>query len=190
MSQFTEGGRIFKSQLDAVAFLKERGFRVSKSPFNRDLKAGKISTNANGHFEENSLLAYALAMKEPLAAVEQKTLTNATTTRLEADAELKKYQAERQKLRLEKERGELMPIADHEEALGARAQFFSSEIKSFITRKAAEVIDTVEGNPVHLQKLKLWWAEATEEWMDAWASDREFTLPDEEMVPDESEVDE
>ena len=115
--------RIYKTQLDAVAFLKDRGFKVSKSSLNRDLKAGKISTDANGHFEENSLLAYAVALKDPVATVENKALSSATTERLSADAELKKYQAERQKLKLEQEQGKLMPMAEYERNLAARRCF-------------------------------------------------------------------
>jgi hypothetical protein len=170
--------RAFRTQLDAVAFLKNRGFRISKSSFNRDLKAGKVSTDANGHFEEPALLAYAVAMREPTAAVADKALSSATTERLSADAELKKYQAERQKLKLEKEQGLLMPRADHERDLAARALFFRREVENFIHLHGAAIIHLTGGDEDRLAALEAFWEEKTADWMHSWSEDREFLVPD------------
>ena len=169
---------VLKTQLDAVAFLKERGFKVSKSALNRDLKAGKISTNANGHFEENALLAYAVALKEPTATVENKALSSATTERLSADARFKHYQAERQKMRLEKEQGLLMPRMEHERNLAARALFFRREVENFIHLHGPGIIHLVGGDEFRLPDLREFWEKATADWMNAWAEEREFLVPD------------
>lgn len=181
-------GRVYKTQLDAVAFLKDRGFKVSKSALNRDLKAGKISTDINGHFEENSLLAYALALKEPTATVENKALSTATTERLSADAELKKYQAERVKLKLEKEHGLLMPKAEYERNLAARALFFKKEVENFIHLYGPGIIHLVGGDENRLPDLFAHWEKVTAEWMNAWAQEREFVVddePEQDELPDE-----
>ena len=95
-------GRFFRTQADAVAYLRDAGYKISTPTFNRAVKARKVPTNANGHFDENVLLAYAGVHCEPAATVENKALSSATTERITADAELKQYQAARQKLRLEK----------------------------------------------------------------------------------------
>ena len=182
--------RVYKTQLDAVAFLKDRGFKVSKSALNRDLKAGKISTDFNGHFEESSLLAYALALKEPTAQVENKALSSATTERLSADAQLKTYQAERQKLKLEKEQGLLMPRADHERALAARALFFRNEVQNFIHLHGASIIHLVGGDELKLPDLVGFWGEKTSVWMDAWASNREFVVDESDAENEGEEVQE
>lgn len=184
-------GRVYKTQLDAVAFLKDRGFKVSKSALNRDLKAGKISTDINGHFEEASLLAYALALKEPTATAENKALSSATTFRLSADAELKKYQAERQKLKLEKEQGLLMPRSEHERDLAARALFFKKEVENFIHLYGPGIIHMVGGDENRLPDLFAHWETATAEWMNAWAQEREFVVnddPEQDEMPDEEVI--
>lgn len=170
--------RVYKTQLDAVAFLKDRGFKVSKSAFGRDLKARKVSTDTNGHFEESSLLAYALALREPVATVEDRSLSSATTERLSADAELKKYQAERQKLKLEKELGKLMPRSEHERDLAARALFFKKEVENFIHLYGPGIIHLVGGDENRLSDLVAHWETATADWMNAWAQEREFVVDD------------
>lgn len=186
--QAVPSGRIYKTQLDAVAFLRDRGFKVSKSSFGRDLKAGKISTDVNGHFEEPLLLAYALALKEPTATAENKALSSATTVRLSADAELKKYQAERQKLKLEKEQGLLMPRSEHERDLAARALFFKKEVENFIHLYGPGIIHLVGGDENRLPDLVAHWETATADWMNAWSQEREYVVPDDadELEPDES----
>ena len=179
-------GRIYKTQLDAVAFLRDRGYKVSKSALNRDLKAGRISTDTNGHFEENSLLAYAVALKAPTATVEHKALTSATTDRLSADAELKKYQSERLKLKLEKEQGKLMPKSEYERNLAARALFFKSEVRNFIHLHGAAMIHLTGGDEGRLPALVRYWEEKTAIWMDTWSQDREFVVDTDEESEDQA----
>ena len=166
--------RIFKTQLDAAAFLRDQGFKVSKSQFNRDVQARKVPRNADGNFEQGALMGYAAAHLSPVAQVENRALSDATVGRLEADAELKRYAAERARLKLEKEQGQLMPIRRHEEELSARALFFKSEIDSFGFRKAGEIIALVHGDESALPDLLHWWSNATADWMDAWAQERDF----------------
>ena len=176
-------GRIYKTQLDAVAFLKDRGFKVSKSALSRDLKDGKISTDVNGHFEENALLAYALALKEPTATAENKALSSATAEKFSAAAEKDRWQAARQKLKFEKEQGLLMHRSDHERDLAARALFFKNEVGNFIKLHGAAIIHLVGGDEAKLEELKGYWSGTTADWMHAWADEREFVVD----VDDEEE---
>ena len=93
---------------------------------------------------------------------------------------MKRYTAERTRLKLEKEMGMLMPRSEHEEALSARALFFKSEIETFGYRKAGEIIALVGGDEGKLEALLDWWERETADWMDAWDSDREFTYGEED----------
>lgn len=174
----TPAARVFKRQVDAVAFLRERGFKLSASAFCRDLKAGRVSTNPLGHFEEGALLAYAVALKEPTARAEDKALSSATASRLSADAELKRYQAERQRLKLEKEQGLLMPRSDHERDLAARALFFRREVENYIHLYGPGIIHLVGGDEDKLPLLLQHWEETTAVWMDAWSQERSFAVDD------------
>jgi hypothetical protein len=168
----------YKTQADAVAFLRDAGYKASNPTFNRAVKAGKVPTNAAGHYERNVLLAYAGAHLEPTAKVENKALSSATTERINADAELKQYQAARQKLRLEREQGLLMPRLEHERDLAARSLFFKREVENFIHLHGAAIIHLVGGEEGRLPELREYWERTTADWMNGWAEDREFLVPD------------
>ena len=126
------------------------------------------------------VLAYAAAHLKPLARQEQRELTDVTVSRLSADAEMKKINAERSRLKLEKERGTLVPRSEVEEALAARALFFRNEIENFGLRKAGEIIDLVRGDPAMLEAFMDWWRDETADWMDAWSGEREFVVNEED----------
>lgn len=166
-----------RTQLEAVAFLKARGFKIGKSKFNNDVRASLVPTNEAGEFEEAALLGYAAsAGLQAVARIEDKAAAAAQQSRLAADAELKSVQAERQKLKLAREQGLLMPREDHERDLAARATFFKSEVEAFIIRTAPAAIALVGGDEGKLQELIHFWQERTADWMDAWSQDREFVV--------------
>lgn len=164
---------VIKTQKESVEFLTNAGFKISTSQFNRDVLAGKVARTSDG-YEEGALLAYAAAHLKPLARQEQRELTNVTVSRLSADAEMKKINAERSRLKLEKERGTLVPRSEVEEALAARALFFRNEIENFGLRKAGEIIDLVRGDPAMLEAFMDWWRDETADWMDAWSGEMSF----------------
>jgi len=166
-----------RTQLDAVAFLKARGFKIGKSKFNNDVRSGLVPSNEAGEFEEAALLGYAAsAGLQAVAKIEDKATAAAQQDRLTADAALKSVQAERQRLKLAREQGLLMPREDHERDLAARATFFKSEIEAFIIRTAPEAIALVGGSEGKLQELICFWQERSADWMDAWSQDREFVV--------------
>lgn len=181
------GGRVFKTQLDAVAYLQDAGYKVSKSQFNRDVKARKVPKNAGGQFEEGALLGYAAACLAPTSQLADSAMFMASADQKSADAELKKYQAARQKLKFEKEQGLLMARADHERELGARALFFKNEVRNFIHLHGPAIIHLVGGDEQKLRSLVAWWEEKTAIWLDTWSGERSFSLPDETEVQIESE---
>lgn len=167
-----------KTQLDAVAYLTDAGYKISKSQFNRAVRARKVPVNADGHFEAPALLAYAGANLAPRGQLADAALADATAGRLSADAQLKTFQAERQKLKLQKEQGLLMPRADHERDLAARALFFKAEVRNFIHLHGAAIIALTGGDEARLRDLVEFWADKTALWMDAWSGEREYLLPE------------
>lgn len=58
--------------------LRDQGFKISKSQFNRDVQARKVAKNADGNFEEGALMGYAAAHLDPIAQVENRALSDAT----------------------------------------------------------------------------------------------------------------
>lgn len=170
-------GIMRKTQKECVEFLTNSGFKVSTSQFNRDVLAGKVSKAPDG-YEDGALLAYAAVHLKPLARQESRELTDVTVSRLSADAENKKVNAERNRLKLEREKGLLMPRSEFEENMAARALFFKNEIENFGLRKAGEIIELVCGDPARQELFMDWWREETADWMDAWSSEMNFSGPD------------
>lgn len=167
-------GQTFRTQLDAVAWLQAFGYRVSKSLFNQHFKRGLIARNGGGLFEAAALLGYAAVHLTPTARIEDAQARAAAVDRLDSDADWRAVKAARERIKLEKESGRLMPVREHEDELVARAVFFRAEIEGFIHRAGARIIDVVHGDQDLLQDLILWWNEATADWMDAWSREREF----------------
>lgn len=169
-------GQTFRTQLDAVAWLQASGYRVSKSLFNQHFKKGLIARNGAGLFEVAALLGYAAVHLTPTARIEDAQARAAVVDRLDADADWRAVKAARERIKLGKESGQLMPVREHEDELVARAVFFRAEIEGFIHRAGARIIDVVRGDQDRLQDLILWWDESTADWMDAWTKEREFTV--------------
>lgn len=184
MSESTPG-RLFKNQRQATLWLKSLGYKVTTSTFNNHFHEGHIPTNAQGQFEEVTLRSYAnlkLEAVEKKAAVDnlQKSLDKTS-----ADARLKNIQADRQQLKLERERGNLMPRDQYEKMLAARAIFFRREIENYIQLHGSAIIHLVGGREEALVELFHYWNETTADWMHAWSREREFVVDlDLENAPD------
>ena len=179
-------GRTFKSQRQAVLWLKDLGYKVTTSTFNNHHLAGHVPTNAQGQFDEVTLRSYANLKLEP---VEKRAAADGLHKSLEktsADARLKNIQADRQQLKLERERGNLMPRDQYEKMLAARAIFFRREIENYIQLYGAAIIHLVGGREEALPELLQYWSETTADWMHAWSHEREFVV-DLELEPSQPE---
>lgn len=185
-------GLTFKTQLAAVDWLTAQGFKVGKSKFNEDVKGSKrggpkIATNAEGHFEAAALLAYAGVHLTPMAKAIDAKASGVATSKIAADTRLRDIQAARQELKFQKEQGLLMPKAQHEAELSARALFFRAELEGFGPRALAGLIHLVGGREDSLQDALLFWNEQIADLMNAWAEDREFAVGDEDEQPEANE---
>ena len=179
-------GISFATQLEAVKYLNDYGYKVGKSKFNQDFKAGRVATGADGGFEKAALLGYAAQHCTTSERLEDRAGSEANLERLKADAENKKAMAARNRLKLEREMGNLISRDLHEEELGARAAFFRREIETFGPRLGSRLIALVGGDESRLEDFIRLWAEETEIWMDAWAADRAFVVPLDVVGDDET----
>jgi len=170
--------RVCKTQAEAIRYLQNAGFKLSQPVFNRAVSEHRVPTNADGHFEEAALLGYAVGNLKAKAQAENRALGDAATGRLSEDARLKKVQADRFQLKLDKEKGLLMPRMEHERSLAARALFFKREVENFIHLHGPAIIHLVGGDEGLLPDLREYWENKTADWMNAWAEEREFLVPD------------
>lgn len=168
-------GQVFKTQLQAAEWLRGKGFRVQKSKFSKDVRAGMVGRGEDG-FTEEGLLAYANAKADRVVVEEDKQDRQASLMRLNADADLKTVQAKRMQLRLEIEQGRYLPREDHELELSKRAQFFKNEVENFCYREAAEIIAVCGGDESRLEALQRHLLKRAESWLDAYSKDMEFVI--------------
>ena len=185
----------FATQLEAVEYLNDYGYKIKKSKFSKDFKAGLVSANAEGHFEKNALLGYASIHCPALERLGDRAGSEANLERVKADAENKRAMAERNRLKLERELGNIISRDEHETELAARAAFFRREIETFGVRLAPRIIALVGGDDQRLEALIKFWREETEIWMDGWSGDRAFIVPqgaaeESGAVPDMAGMDE
>lgn len=164
----------FKTQLDCVQWLEIQGFKISKSTFSLHVKSGKVATNAAGLFEASALLGYAAVNLTPTVKIEDAKARETAIVKISVDSDLKAVRAERERLKLHREQGRLMPVIVHENELAARALFFKAEIEGFIHRKSSEIIALVDGKHDRKMELINWWNDTTADWMDAWSRERDF----------------
>lgn len=175
----------FKTQLDCVQWLEIQGFKISKSTFSLHVKSGKVATNAAGLFEASALLGYAAVNLTPTVKIEDAKARETAIGKISADSDLKTVRTERERLKLHREQGRLMPVIVHKNELAARALFFKAEIEGFIHRKSSELIALVDGKHDRKMELINWWNDTTADWMDAWSRERDFadTADEDETTP-------
>jgi hypothetical protein len=178
-------GQTYKTQVAAVAFLVEQGFKVGKSKFNNDVAAGLVSTNAEGHFEEGPLLAYAALHLTAKAKTEDAQRQRAHVEKLSADQALKITMNERLQHKLAVERGEVIARADHERELATRCMFFRADLLTLSRELAPQLVVALGVDESRIKQVRLMLEEALLARMDFWASDREFVVPlDQENMTD------
>ncbi|MDL2226559.1 hypothetical protein LJB86_02750 [Deltaproteobacteria bacterium OttesenSCG-928-M10] len=177
---------IYRTQLEAVEYLQAQGYKISKSKLSLDLRKKRLPTTPEGGFEASALLGYARTHCTPLARAEDQNESSANLERIKADAANKQAMAERNRLKLERERGNLMPRDEHELDLAARAAFFRREVETLGQRLGPRLIHLVGGDENRLPDFLEFWQENTEIWMDAWSEDREFAVPLNEAESEET----
>lgn len=65
---------MFKRQLEAVDYLQQQGFKISKSKFNRDFQEGRVPCTSEKCFHAHDLLVYATqAVRETAPKLEEAT---------------------------------------------------------------------------------------------------------------------
>lgn len=178
-------GQTFKTQADAVAFLTGQGFKVGKSKFNNDVRGWLVSTNADGHFEEGPLLAYAALHLTAKAKAEDAQRQRAHVEKLSADQALKITMNERLQHKLAVERGEVIARSDHERELATRSMFFRADLLTLARELASQLVVTLGVDESNIKRVHLMLEEALLARMDFWSSDREFIIPlDQESLTD------
>jgi hypothetical protein len=167
--------RKFLSKTEAMQFLTELGYKVSRMSFHRHTLAGLIPMDKTGAYLESGLVEYAKAKLKPLYVPEVgKAVIGAQQEKLQADAKNRQIMAERAEIKLKLEQGLLIEKSILEEELGGRAGFFKREFETLFLLYGTKFVELVRGDLDCLPAFQNWWDDHVVSMFDIWSQGRSF----------------
>ncbi len=181
----------FPNALAVIDYLDASGWRAGKSTVYLHVKQGRLKPDPDGHFGVRAVLKYAkghLKRKDGAAVTQdqdqyQQDKARAETRKLQA-------QAEHWEIKTKVAAGRYVERSALEHELAMRASIFKNDIESFFRSRAGEIINLVDGIPERAPDLVQYLLEQTEEWMNRYASDREYHVPTMQTPQDDPDTDE
>jgi len=164
---------VFENLRQVYRYLKDE-WKVSERTIYNHQKEGKIRPDKDGKYPLKAVQKYArtwLKPKELALRVDDEELRR---TREKLELALREEQVKIAKLKRQREEGLLIPRADFELELAARAGVLMAGFEAMINEKAGEIIELVEGNTEKLADLIRFLHDAYGELMNEYATTREF----------------
>lgn len=149
-------GEVLKNRLEAVEWLKGRGYKIGKSKFYADVKAKKIKLRNDGMVPVAELERYVRA--EGLAPLSRST----EMTQEEMDLEEQKKRKEIEKLdweikkrefEFDKDHSKYIPREHLELELASRAGVLDSTLRTRIKEHARDLVHEMGGSPEHVPEF-------------------------------------
>jgi hypothetical protein len=174
---------IIANKLTAIAYLKDAGFKISKSTFYRHFAAGKIGPQPDGAFLKADLDTYAnkfLKLKDgTLADTDDPApvVDDALDKKRTWEARKIKAQAKHWEVKAAVLRGEYVERASYERALARRASIFKSDGENFFRVNAGEIINIVKGDPALAPDLIDFCLAQFEAWLHRYSEGAADDLP-------------
>ncbi|HEC04621.1 MAG TPA: hypothetical protein ENI84_00285 [Thiothrix sp.] len=163
----------FKNPTEVYEFLKD-GWKVSKRSVYNHVREGKLRPEAGGGYSLKAVQKYArtwLKPKEMALRADDEELR-----RMREKAEIARIteQAKLARIKREREEGLLIPRADFELELAARAAILMAGFEGMINDKAGEIVQLVQGNTDKIAELIRFLRDAYGELMNQYATTKEF----------------
>jgi hypothetical protein len=177
-AKYIDHERTFPNLLAVIDYLKINNWKIAKSRAYEHQKEGKIKPQANGTFR--------LSDVEKYAATHLKRSDGKT-----ASGSLEKYAEEKARVELDKEKEKLkqiqhknkmadglfVPREAFEQELAKRAAVIKSDVENFIRGGAEKIIALVGGDPAKAPALIEHQLDASADWLNRYAGDKEFKVP-------------
>ncbi len=165
---------------EVVTYLKDAGWKVTKSTVYRHRDQGRIGPQPNGLYLMVDVERYAhdfLKRADVSGGSRSKVVQVEQREKKAAEARKVSAQADHWEIKTKILRGEYVERAVFERALARRAAVFKSDIENFIRNYAGEMIALVGGDATRAPDLIESWLEKSEQWLARYAEEREFELP-------------
>ena len=170
-----------KSQAQVREYLGQMGYKApGRSAMSNHAKAGKLRTSASGEhaglYTEAEIQAYIkLAGLKRLDGSVDSELRAAVRQRQQAETRKIIAQAELAEIRAAESQGRLIPRAQYEADLAARARALKASITAFFRLSIDELVDLVEGDPLKAPEALDFCLDRAAAWFDSYAEAGELS---------------
>jgi len=162
-------------------YLSAAGWKVKKSKLYQDKKKGLLKMQPDGTVLKSDADAYAAVNLAPADAApdadDQETL-RLKREQLRMDLEIKRQVQERGLMRLQKERGELVPREEVDQILVSAVTVLRSSLRQWLYVNMGELVELVAGDPAKIEPAIHFWLNASNEFFNGFSRRREFEVED------------
>lgn len=170
--------RTLCSVADVHKYLKKNNWKISKSQLYEHVEQKKLKRTDEGTFSVSSVDKYALKyLRRADGSKPSKVYAEIQERKYDADARQSIADAEFKEIKTKILKGEYVKKDAFEQELTKRAVVFKSDIENFIRGGAEKIIALVGGDPTKAPALIEYQMDAAADWMDRYASDKEFMVP-------------
>lgn len=171
----------FENLVGVLAYLKDHGYKASKSSLYLHAGHGKIHPRKDdGLFHVRDVEKYAKIFLKRRGGVPQRlprVIESLQKERLTAETLKMKAQAEHWQTKTRALTGSFVPRELFEMELAKRAGVMKNDLENFARSEAPGIISVVEGNPEKASDLIQWLLNRIEDFLHRYAEEREFRVP-------------
>lgn len=161
---------------DVLTYLKEAGWKVTKTSLYRHHKEGKIAPRADGTYGQKETDKYArtwLKQQSTGKRLSEKT-DELQRKKLEQELQNEALKYQHKKLRYEKDLGKYVPKEQVELDLAGRAGILEAGLKNWVQSNAAGWIRLVDGDMKKVGELINYVIRELDEHINSYASDLDY----------------
>jgi hypothetical protein len=168
----------FKSQESVLEYLKNAGWKVSKSNLNRHCKEKLLRPSEDGTYSQRAVERYAKTWLKQIATGQKvnERLDRLQEERLEKELKAANLKLDREQFELDVRRGRFIPRDDVEMMIVGRAVAFMAHLNHMVQSGVPDWIDLVGGDQGRAPELVSAISEAIEQRMGDFAADVEFDV--------------
>jgi len=173
-------------------YLATAGWRIGKSKLYQDKRKGLLRLQPDGTVSKADADAYAEEYLRPSDATPDAEPDEVLMMRrdlLKAELDVKQQIAERHKMRLEKERGDLVSRAEFDAMLVAAVSVLRSSMRQWFYVKMAELVELVHGDPTKIEEGIHFFMNESNLFFNGFSRVRLFDVQDDDLDdPEEGEA--
>lgn len=182
--------RTFSSIVAVVDYLHANGWKIStRTGYNHFHKKLLLPRN-DGKYYQSDVEKYASSGILPRLDGNQPDAPNKDLERKsKADADAAEYDARIKRIKAEAAEGRYIEKSVFERDLASRAAIFRNDLENFFRSHAGDIIHLVDGDEARTPELIEYLLAQGELWMNRYAEDREWTVPERAMEDLDDEAD-